>query len=129
MVLLPGGCGLVLKDHSKVGPWFHFRQTERAGEGEDGLLGGREIGLAAGERFDLGERAQALGRVEGNFQLVLVERQVEALASLADCGDRAESEVLEQREQPAELVGTLPPRGSRSPRGSWSARTGAVLCK
>src|SRR5208282_4491231 len=105
MVLLPGGCGLILKDHSKVRPWFHFRQTESACEGEDGLLGGREIGLAAGERFDLGEWAQALGRVEGNFQLVLVERQVEALASLADCGDRAESEVLEQCEQLAELVG------------------------
>ncbi len=84
MVLSPGGCGLVLKDHSKVRPWFHFRQTERAGEGEDGLLGGREIGLAAGECFDLGEWAQALGRVEGNLQLVVLERQMEA--SRVACG-------------------------------------------
>ena len=53
---------------------------------------------------------QALGRVEGHFQPVPLERQVERLATLADRGDGPEPEVLEQ---PAHLLEPLGPLRER----------------
>ena len=109
--------------------WVRLQSNPATGEGQNGLLGGREIGLAAGDRFDLGKRSQAFGCIEHDLQLVFVERQVVAFASLADRGDRAETKVFQQPEQPAKLIGDRERRGSRSPRGSWWGRTGGALCR
>ena len=123
MVLLPGVCGLVLKDHSKVGPWFDFRQTERPARV-------RTACCAAGDRprcrRALRFRRTGLGpRPYRGHSARAVERQVKLsrrLRTVATGGIRG----LEQREQPAELVVAWCP-GSRSPRGSWSARSGVAL--
>ena len=84
------------ESHAEVRPGLDVRQAELGGQREHGGLGGGEVGLGLGQSLDLGEIAEILGLVERDFDRVPCSTHQKGRSCLANRGDGAEPEQLEQ---------------------------------